>query len=137
MKWNDIYWIFQTFLTNQKLKNWACKIIGIENQIMHVCGLKRLQHTPPAFHRRCSTSPERTLEEDKESMLTISSGLLLSTCFITSTLTRNKASSWLTCVHGKGNGTMSLKSNGNVGTKLFSPFTFSAANSLQKFSEDL
>uniref|UniRef100_A0A8C7G7T0 phosphatidylinositol-3,4,5-trisphosphate 5-phosphatase n=1 Tax=Oncorhynchus kisutch TaxID=8019 RepID=A0A8C7G7T0_ONCKI len=27
MKWNDIYWIFQTFLTNQKLKNWACKII--------------------------------------------------------------------------------------------------------------
>uniref|UniRef100_A0A8C7QZ22 N-acetylneuraminic acid synthase a n=1 Tax=Oncorhynchus mykiss TaxID=8022 RepID=A0A8C7QZ22_ONCMY len=26
MKWNDIYWIFQTFLTNQKLKNWACKI---------------------------------------------------------------------------------------------------------------
>uniref|UniRef100_A0A8C7U6U1 Olfactory receptor C family, v1 n=1 Tax=Oncorhynchus mykiss TaxID=8022 RepID=A0A8C7U6U1_ONCMY len=23
MKWNDIYWIFQTFLTNQKLKNWA------------------------------------------------------------------------------------------------------------------
>uniref|UniRef100_A0AAZ3P9Y3 STAS domain-containing protein n=1 Tax=Oncorhynchus tshawytscha TaxID=74940 RepID=A0AAZ3P9Y3_ONCTS len=25
--WNDIYWIFQTFLTNQKLKNWACKII--------------------------------------------------------------------------------------------------------------
>ncbi|XP_070976239.1 dual specificity protein phosphatase 3-like [Oncorhynchus clarkii lewisi] len=22
-KWNDIYWIFQTFLTNQKLKNWA------------------------------------------------------------------------------------------------------------------
>uniref|UniRef100_A0A8C7TPM1 Ig-like domain-containing protein n=1 Tax=Oncorhynchus mykiss TaxID=8022 RepID=A0A8C7TPM1_ONCMY len=27
MKWNDSYWIFQTFLTNQKLKNWACKII--------------------------------------------------------------------------------------------------------------
>ena len=27
MKWNDIYWIFQTFLTNQKLKNWPCKII--------------------------------------------------------------------------------------------------------------
>ncbi|CDQ64273.1 unnamed protein product [Oncorhynchus mykiss] len=25
--WNDIYWIFQTFLTNQKLKNWACKMI--------------------------------------------------------------------------------------------------------------
>uniref|UniRef100_A0A8C7R3Z0 Ankyrin repeat domain 13 family, member D n=1 Tax=Oncorhynchus mykiss TaxID=8022 RepID=A0A8C7R3Z0_ONCMY len=25
-EWNDIYWIFQT-LTNQKLKNWACKII--------------------------------------------------------------------------------------------------------------
>ena len=27
MKWNNIYWIFQTFLTNQKLKNWAGKII--------------------------------------------------------------------------------------------------------------
>ena len=26
-KLNNIYWIFQTFLTNQKLKNWACKII--------------------------------------------------------------------------------------------------------------
>ena len=25
MKWNDIYWIFQTFLTNQKLKDCACK----------------------------------------------------------------------------------------------------------------
>ncbi|XP_042164290.1 uncharacterized protein LOC112227362 [Oncorhynchus tshawytscha] len=58
--------------------------------------------TPSYVHRRCSTSPERTLEEDKESMFTINSGLLLSTCFITSTLTRNKALSWLTCVHGKG-----------------------------------
>ena len=27
MKWNEMYWIFQTFLTNQKLKNWACKSI--------------------------------------------------------------------------------------------------------------
>uniref|UniRef100_A0A3Q3JQV4 Uncharacterized protein n=1 Tax=Monopterus albus TaxID=43700 RepID=A0A3Q3JQV4_MONAL len=27
MKWNEIYWIFQTFLTNKKLNNWACKII--------------------------------------------------------------------------------------------------------------
>ena len=24
---HEVYWIFQTFLTNQKLKNWACKII--------------------------------------------------------------------------------------------------------------
>ncbi|CDQ84173.1 unnamed protein product [Oncorhynchus mykiss] len=30
MKWNDIYWIFQTFLTNQKLKNWACKFLWSE-----------------------------------------------------------------------------------------------------------
>ncbi|CDQ93683.1 unnamed protein product [Oncorhynchus mykiss] len=27
--WNDIHWIFQTFLTNQKLENWACKIIQL------------------------------------------------------------------------------------------------------------
>ena len=26
MKWNDIYWIFQTFLTNQKLKK-----LGVQN----------------------------------------------------------------------------------------------------------
>ena len=35
MKWNDIYWIFQTFLTNQKLKNSACKIISQGTVYIH------------------------------------------------------------------------------------------------------
>jgi hypothetical protein len=34
MKWNDIYWIFQTFLTNHKLKNWVCKIIWAQTWIV-------------------------------------------------------------------------------------------------------
>jgi hypothetical protein len=37
MKWNDIYWIFQTFLTNQKLKNWGCKIIQFKELQKKAC----------------------------------------------------------------------------------------------------
>ena len=45
MKWNDIYWIFQTFLTNQKLKNWASVVIICCNNLLFCPWARQLTHS--------------------------------------------------------------------------------------------